>query len=194
VGRSPAALAHRPLAADELGSLGIKEVVMHAVVRMSNSSDARDLAALRWQSRTDEERSQESFDLFVARFCKWYADAMTSECWFAAVAVVEETLVGCMYLRCVDTVPVPGVAWQAWGYVTHAFVSEGHRNSGIGRQLLALLIKRGQILGLKDLQVWPSRVAVSLYVRAGFQSPEAQRSAMAPDEASYVLPLARLQP
>jgi len=166
---------------------------MHVIVRMSNGSDARDLAALRWQSRTDGERSLESYGSFVARFCNWYADALISECWFAAVAAVEEALVGCMYLRCVDTVPVPGVARRAWGYVTHAFVSEGHRNSGIGQQLLALLIKRGQILGLKELQVWPSRGAVSLYVRAGFQSPEEQRSAMAPDEASYVLPLAGLQ-
>ena len=168
-------------------------MAVHAIVRMSNGSDARELAALRWQSRTDEERNHESFDLFVARFCQWYADALASECWFAAVAAVEETLVGCMYLRCVDTVPVPGVTWRAWGYVTHAFVIEGRRNSGIGQQLLALLIKRGQILGLKELQVWPSRSAVSLYVRAGFQSPEAQRSAMAPDEASYVLPLAGSQ-
>lgn len=37
------------------------------------------------------------------------------------------------------------------------------------------------------LQVWPGSATVSLYARASFQSPEAQRASG--EEASYVLPL-----
>lgn len=144
---------------------------------------------LRWASRTDAERKLEAFDSFNARFLAWLRTSLESGQWNVAVAESGSELVGCMYLRRVDTVPVPGADSRAWGYVTHAFVAESQRNRGIGRALLGLLIENARSLGLVELQVWPSRGAISLYTRVGFLSPELQRSGTSADEPSYVLSL-----
>lgn len=163
---------------------------MSTSVRFANPVDANILAALRWQSRGADEQALEGLADFAPRFSAWYSAAISSGAWHVAVAIDEqENLAGCMYMRVVDTVPVPGNAFRAWGYVTHAFVSEGRRNHGLGHDMLALLVQKARLLQLKELQVWPSIGAVSLYVRAGFQSPERQRAGDAPDEPSYVLPL-----
>ena len=140
-------------------------------------------------SRSEDERNLESFDAFQARFLTWVHDSLESRQWHIVVAESGATLVGCMYLRRVDTVPVPGVASRAWGYVTHAFVIEEFRNRGMGRELLCRLIEHATSVGLVELHVWPSRGAISLYARLGFLSPELQRSGESADEPSYVLPL-----
>lgn len=160
-----------------------------AAIRRGTPDDATALAALRWQSRSDEERHLESLAAFEGRFVAWLRDALARGTWRVAVAQEEARLVGCMYLRRVDTVPVPGIADRCWGYVTHAFVAEPHRDRGIGRDLLDLVLREATAQGLQELHVWPSQGAISLYVRAGFRTPEAQRAAAPPDEPSYVLPL-----
>ena len=157
--------------------------------RFAIRSDGAELALLRWHSRSAAERTLESVDAFTARFTAWLATAIRSGSWHAAVADEHGALVGCMYLHEVETVPVPGIASRPWGYVTHAYVTEGARNRGIGQQLLSLLIGRARELGLHELQVWPSVGAISLYVRAGFLSPEAQRTGTHSDEPSYLLRL-----
>lgn len=166
-----------------------------ATVRFACPSDAGELARLRWRSRSPDEQQREDCARFTQRFVAWFGAADTARAWHVAVAEGSDAgLVGCMYLRVVETVPVPGAPARAWGYVTHAFVIETERGNGVGRALLAHLVARGRELDLKELQVWPSNRAVSLYVRAGFLSPETLRSGRDPEEASYVLPLAEGAP
>lgn len=162
---------------------------MDAIVRNGSLEDAHGLGALRWQSRSRAEQSLEAFESFEGRFVRWLRDALASQEWHVAVALDSELLVGCMYLRRVDTVPVPGVDHRAWGYVTHAFVAAEFRNRGIGRAMLARLVSMAEALRLTELHVWPSQRAISLYARAGFLSPEKQRQGTPPDEPSYVLPI-----
>ena len=162
---------------------------MPAIVRFASQLDTSSLAELRWLSRSMQEQDREALSAFAPRFGLWLSDALASGAWNVAVAQVAGGPVGCMYLRKVETVPVPGVDARAWGYVTAAFVKESHRNGGIGREMLAHLILRAREIHLTELHVWPSTRAVSLYVRAGFLSPEQQRASGDPDEPSYVLPL-----
>ena len=161
---------------------------LHATVRFALESDANALARLRWASRSAHEQAAEAQDAFAPRFVHWLCRALRSEEWQVVVAHASDGLIqGCMYLRIVETVPVPGVPRRAWGYVTHAYVQEQARGGGIGTALLDALIQRSKTLRLHELQVWPSSAAVSLYERAGFRSPEAQRAWG--EEPSYVLPL-----
>jgi L-amino acid N-acyltransferase YncA len=157
-----------------------------ATVRFAVNEDVRALSLLRWASRTEHERATEEQQTFSARFSKWLQNALASHQWHVAVAEgTASTLLGCMYLQRVETVPVPGTSSRAWGYVTHAYVVQHARRAGLGTTLLSLLVARARELGLHELQVWPSPEALSLYVRAGFLSPEAQRAEG--DEPSYAL-------
>jgi ribosomal protein S18 acetylase RimI-like enzyme len=162
---------------------------MQPVIRPGAAHDAAELASLRWESRDESERAREPFDTFAPRFASWLQQAVRSRDWHIAVACAGARIVGCMFLRRVDTVPVPGIRERAWGYVTHAYVAPEWRNRGIGRAMLGQLIEVARALGLVELHTWPSQRAISLYRRAGFLSPESQRASVPPDEPSYVLPL-----
>lgn len=160
------------------------------MVRAATVHDADALARLRWDSRTPAQQDAQPFAALAPVFADWFSAAIVGGAWHVVVAESSDGMVvGCMYLQRIVAVPVPGDTDRAWGYVTHAYVSEHCRNQGIGARLLAALIDRARAWRLMDLQVWPSRAAVSLYVRAGFLSPNAQLAGTAPDEASYVLPL-----
>lgn len=162
---------------------------MQPAIRRGRAQDAAELATLRWESRDESERARESFDAFAPRFSGWLQAALRSGDWHVAVARAGAQVVGCMFLRRVDTVPVPGIPERAWGYVTHAYVTPEWRNRGIGRAMLGQLIADAKALGLVELHTWPSQGAISLYTRAGFRSPETQRASAPPEEPSYVLPL-----
>lgn len=162
---------------------------MDTVIRWGSVVDATQLSRLRWESRDYGEKALEPYQSFETRFAAWLVRALQSGEWHVAVASAPESLTGCMYLREVDTVPVPGVDHRRWGYVTHAYVRPARRGRGIGRELLDQIIARASERGLHELHVWPSEAAVSLYTRAGFQSPEMQRQSVPSDEPSYVLPL-----
>jgi len=165
-------------------------MVRKAMPRFAVPSDATQLARLRWLSRDANELVPYSIDEFSRRFAPWLVDALASGNWHAVVAPVSESsVVGCMYLQCINTVPVPGNLNRRWGYVTHAFVESAYRNRGLGREMLDLLIARARSLDLHELHVWPSVPAVTLYTRAGFLSPERLRAQPDPNESSYVLPL-----
>lgn len=49
-----------------------------AHIRTAVASDAAELAALRWQSRSDEEKGQERFPAFERRFDAWLRGALAS--------------------------------------------------------------------------------------------------------------------
>lgn len=152
--------------------------------------DSAALARLRWLSRSDGERAREPEAAFLPRFEAWLGAAFGSGEWLVCVAETDTAeVVGNMYLRCIGTVPVPGVARRAWGYVTNAFVHPDHRSQGLGGSLLSCLVGLAKEHGLHELHVWPSVGAVSLYRRAGFLSPEQQVASGAQDVPAYLLPL-----
>lgn len=104
---------------------------MHPTVRFAYQVDAMQLAELRWLSRSVKEQELEDIDAFTLRFSTWFASALTSKSWHVAVSEEQRSMLsGCMFLRKVETVPVPGLKSRAWGYVTHAFVREPSRNQG----------------------------------------------------------------
>jgi ribosomal protein S18 acetylase RimI-like enzyme len=161
-----------------------------AMPRFAAPADVMPLARLRWLSRDADERAREGPDEFSRRFGPWLTGALASGMWHVAVAAGEESgVVGCIYLQCIGTVPVPGILTRRWGHLTHAFVESSCRNRGLGRAMLELLVARARELELLELHVWPSTQAISLYSRAGFLTPEQRRALPDPAEPSYVLPL-----
>ncbi len=138
------------------------------VVREAVKEDAAELARLRWEFRVDDQAGR-SLSEFVPHFETWLLEALTSGQWVVAVAESETgSLCGCVYLQCIQKVPIPGEIQRSWGYVTNSYVASHHRGRGLGRKLLELLIDVARARGLEFLIVWPSKEAVPFYLRAGF--------------------------
>lgn len=138
-------------------------------VREATANDAAELARLRWEYRVVEQAGGGRHS-FVQECEVWLEQAISSGRWVVAVAGAQDgSLCGCMYLQCVDKVPIPGKIERAWGYVTMSYVSPERRGQGIGRELLDLIINVGRARKLEFLILWPSEKAVSFYERAGFR-------------------------
>lgn len=157
------------------------------VIREADAADVAELARLRWDSRADEQ-SRSPREEFLRECEAWLRDRLASDRWVMAVAASGPRLRGCLFLQCVEKVPVPGSTKRAWGYVTHAFVDPEARGRGIGERLLELLIRAARDRRLEFLIVWPSRAAVDFYRRAGFL-PVSRAHAGPDDEPPLELPL-----
>jgi len=137
-------------------------------VRMATAEDARELARLRWEFRV-EEQVRQTREEFIDACEEWLIEALNAGNWVVAVVESESSsLGGCIYLQCVEKVPVPGELRRAWGYVTNSYVSPELRGAGIGGKLLDILCDAGRERMLEFLIVWPSKKAVPFYQRAGF--------------------------
>lgn len=159
-------------------------------IRFATGEDARELAELRWLSRSSIEREREPLERFERTFQAWLASVLTAGNWRIAVACSEGGAVeGCMYLHFVEKVPVPGEAQRSWAYLTNAYVREGRRGGGMGAALLKALVDAARAERAEFILVWPSREAVTFYERAGFLSAERERQALPDDEPSLILHL-----
>ena len=142
---------------------------MKHTVREAAPMDAPELARLRWEFRVEDQSLQPRSE-FLRECEEWLHEAFRSGRWVVVVADAERgSLCGCMYLQCIEKVPVPGRSPRAWGYVTNSYVASEQRGHGLGRVLLDLLIDAARARGLEFLMVWPSEDASSFYRRAGFR-------------------------
>ena len=142
-------------------------------IRAAERGDAAELGRLRWDFREHEHERQPRDD-FLGSFDTWWAGAVESGNWVAAVAEsTQGPLVGSIFMECVHKVPTPGGIHRAWGYVTNSYVESGSRGRGVGRRLISHLVDAGRARDLEFLIVWPSTEAMSFYARAGFRSVSA---------------------
>ena len=142
---------------------------MECTVREASPADVVELARLRWEFRGGDQSGQAQSD-FTQDCEAWLLEAIRSGRWVIMVAASEtNSLCGCMYLQCIETVPSPGEVRRSWGYVTNCYVARERRGIGVGRRLLDLLIDVARARRLEFLIVWPSERAVSFYGRAGFR-------------------------
>jgi ribosomal protein S18 acetylase RimI-like enzyme len=142
---------------------------MTSTVREASPTDVVELARLRWEFRGDDQSVQAQSD-FMQDCEAWLLEAIPSGRWVISVAASETgSLLGCMFLQCIEKVPTPGEIRRSWGYVTNCYVAIERRGIGVGRRLLDLLIDVARARRLEFLIVWPSEKAVSFYQRAGFQ-------------------------
>src|SRR6476659_5801151 len=139
-------------------------------IREATPADAAELARLRWDFHGSNEGNHLRLD-FLKDCEAWLHEALASGRWTIVVAESHPaSLIGCMYLQCIDKVPDPGAICRKWGYVTNCYVAIEHRGQGLGTKLLQFLINDARGRGLEFLIVWPSEASVSFYSRVGFIS------------------------
>jgi GNAT superfamily N-acetyltransferase len=132
---------------------------------MAGPADGADLAALR-REWTEEDAGHVVDEGFEARFLEWYErESARRLTWLAEI---ERKPVGMMNLSAFERMPRPGVEVGRWGYVGNAFVLAGHRDQGIGSQLLAALLAYADSHGFVRVVLRPTERAIPFYQRAGF--------------------------
>jgi ribosomal protein S18 acetylase RimI-like enzyme len=141
-------------------------------VRDAVASDARGLAALRWDLKAeDADLDPQTRETFIDRHTSWFLDAMAGD-WKVLVAQDGLTLCGHVFVRVVDKAPSPVPGPTAIGYVTNFYVVPDRRGQGIGGRLLQGMRDWAERVPLDALVVWPSDASVAEYERAGFSGDE----------------------
>jgi GNAT superfamily N-acetyltransferase len=135
--------------------------------------DIPELARLRYELYAEQEdRIAESAEGYRERFAAFATQALVSEDWRAWVARVDDRLVGAMWLHTMHRVPVPGKRAGPIGYLTNVYVEPGHRNTGVGAQMLERVTTWCRQEGFSTVIVWPTERSRSFYRRGGFDRPD----------------------
>jgi GNAT superfamily N-acetyltransferase len=137
--------------------------------RLAERSDAPQLAALRWDLRTDDDPAFDAAarKAFIQEFVAWMNTAPDKDLlhW---VAEQDGDLIGVISVRIIHKMPSPEDMDGRFGYLTNSYVLPGHRNAGVGTALLAAVKNWALGEGLELLVVWPSEGAYPLYERGGY--------------------------
>ena len=142
------------------------------LVRAAVATDARRLAAMRWDLKADDGGlDAETREAWVDRHTTWFKDAVSGD-WQVFVAEEGLRLCGHVFVRVVDQAPSPQPGPTAIGYVTNFYVLPGRRGVGIGGRLLEAMTAWAGRRALDTLVVWPSDEAVAAYERVGFSGGE----------------------
>ena len=147
---------------------------MTPTIRLAGLDDLDELARLRWEFRVEAGTPvTRSFGAFVEEFRSFAKDAFADGApWRAWVAEDDDHLVGCTWIQLVEKVPHPDRdRWQRpIAYVTTMYVEPGHRNSGLGRELLERALDFARERQVDGVLLWPSVRSRPFYERAGFVS------------------------
>lgn len=141
-------------------------------VRPATPYDVDGLARLRWEFRVELGTPvTRTYEAFAEEFRSFTRDAFADDApWRAWVAEDDDRLVGCAWLQLVEKVPHPDRArWQRpIAYLTTMFVEPGHRDAGLGRELLERALEFARGREVDGVLLWPSERSRAFYERAGF--------------------------
>lgn len=140
--------------------------------RIARGSDLKQLAELRWQFRTDEDRerprySRSEFSSACERFLQEGLSSGTRAYW---LAIESDEIVSHVFVQKILMVPRPCRIHDLFGYITNAYTLAQRRGEGIGAALMKRVIDWARAEDLELLIVWPSDRAVSFYRRLGFDT------------------------
>jgi GNAT superfamily N-acetyltransferase len=137
--------------------------------RLAQSSDAPQLADLRWRLRAGDAPLPDAAKArFIGQFVSWM-DKNSGKDLMHWVAEQDGALIGVISVRIIPMLPSPEGPDDRFGYLTNSYVLPQHRDKGIGTALLAAV--KDWALGerLELLAVWPSERAYPFYQRSGYR-------------------------
>ena len=140
--------------------------------RLARAADLRQLAELRWQSRTDEdgERPRHGHGEFTTSCEQFLREGLSSGARAYWLAVENDKIISHIFVQQIPMVPRPYKIDDRWGYITNAYTLPERRGEGIGESLMKRVIAWAQAEDLELLIVWPSDRAVSFYHKLGFSA------------------------
>lgn len=137
-------------------------------VRPASDEDLGVAASLRWHWAVHENNRvpATSRDEFVQAFVTWAREHASSHHWLIATRAGE--IIGMACLAVVPRVPSPQAPQRASGDLQSVYVVPGHRDTGLGGQIVTAILNLAERLGLDRVTVHSSPRAVQAYSRAGF--------------------------
>jgi GNAT superfamily N-acetyltransferase len=137
--------------------------------RIADARDARALAALRWDFRTEDGvEAAMSRDAFVDACAAVLTEELASGQWAYWVADDAGELVAMIFVRRIRKVPKPLRLHDEFAYMTNVYARPAYRNRGVGSELMRHVIAWAREQDFENIIVWPSERAVSFYTHAGF--------------------------
>jgi GNAT superfamily N-acetyltransferase len=138
-------------------------------VRRAGPGDARAMAVMRYDFRTELAAPAESRPEFVERATAWLAHRLELGSWTGWLALEPEQPVGLVLVHLVEKVPNPVVEPESLGYVSSLYVRPERRGRGVGDALLRTAVDFCRDHGVDTVVLWPSPRSVPLYQRHGFR-------------------------
>jgi GNAT superfamily N-acetyltransferase len=139
-------------------------------IRRAVPGDARALARLRYEFRSEIAPPVEPEARFVARCARWMAARLRRRgawrCWVVEDAAGEP--VGAGWLQVIEKLPNPVAETERHGYITNLYLRPSHRGQGIGHRLLEALLAECHRETVDAVILWPTPRSRSLYERHGF--------------------------
>ena len=136
--------------------------------RLSNSSDAPQLASLRWDLRAGDDPQPGTKTQFIQDFVAWMEKNPDKDLvhW---VAEQDGTVIGVISVRIIHKLPSPEDMDGRFGYLANVYVGPEYRDQGVGTELLAAVKNWALGQKLELLVVWPSERAYPFYDRSGYR-------------------------
>jgi GNAT superfamily N-acetyltransferase len=138
-------------------------------IRAATPDDAHRLAELRWEFRVARAPARQEHDQFVARCTSWMRDELTTAArWRAWVVLVDDVVVGQVWLQMIEKMPNPVAERERHGYLSNLFVQPAFRDGGVGGRLIEAVVDWARAHQFDRVILWPSAKSVPLYERHGF--------------------------
>ncbi|HEY1175835.1 MAG TPA: GNAT family N-acetyltransferase, partial [Phytomonospora sp.] len=106
------------------------------MIRRATPTDAKALARLRRQFKTEDNGADTATPNFDATTERWIAERLARGDWLAWLAEVDGEVVAHVFLAIVERVPDPYEPNHPLGYLTNFYTVPEHRGRGLGAQLL----------------------------------------------------------
>jgi GNAT superfamily N-acetyltransferase len=139
--------------------------------RAVGDDDHRDLARLLYRWRVEENGEQglgaKEFETEVLEWMHQHRDTH-----LGYLARYENVVVGCAWLCVIDRIPSPASFIRRAGALQSVYVSSTHRDTGIGTELIALVVNEARAMGLSYLGVHPTERSFPFYRRLGFDTAD----------------------
>jgi len=138
-------------------------------IRRGTPADAPVLAQLRYAFRAELDPPVEDELGFIERCTVWMGERLApGGSWCCWVALLNEAIVGTIWLQQVEKLPNPAGHLGFHGYVSSVYVRPELRNAGLGSALLSACLAHADACGHDAVFLWPSPRSRTLYERHGF--------------------------
>jgi GNAT superfamily N-acetyltransferase len=144
-------------------------------IRRADPVDAAEMAAMRYDFRTELAEPNEPEPEFVERAKNWFEDRLAVGSWTGWLAAEpgRQQPVGMVLVQLIEKVPNPVVEPETLGYISCLYVRPPWRGRAIGDRLLATAVTFCRDNSVESVVLWPSPLSVPLYERHGFR-PQAK--------------------